>query len=528
MKTPMPTPEMMMLLMQRMDAMEAEFRKQASAYIDEINRLQEIIAQMRSRTFGRSTESSTSMERFSLLDYCQGEANVGKTDDSSEEDASEKAVEVESYTRRRKRREIPKSIPRRDVYEDLPEELKHCPNCGGDMSFIRYEVSERLVYKPEELYVSRTHTPVFSCHHCKDKGLNTIVTAPARPQLIRGGYADTSLVAQFICAKYVDGMPVYREVKAIKRCGMPMEAKEVYLWIITAYERCITMYRLLYEELRKGNSMHMDETPFQVLKEVGKEDSQASYMWCATGGGNYKVRLFRYARTRKGTEADDILGSFRGFLQTDAYPGYAHLKNREGLILVSCLAHIRRKFADILKASAGAKASKSTSAIIIDLIRKVYRTENRLRKKYSLDLEEDRTLFLQERKEAVMPVLEKIKAVLDETNAPPKSSLGKAISYARDNWTTLLNYLDCPDLTPDNNEAENAIRPYVVGRKAWLFSGCPAGAEASAFFYSLVETAKANDVEPDGYLRMLLEKVLYAKTEEDYRALMPWNFAPKK
>lgn len=519
----------MLPLMNRKESAPAEGAVPAASYDelrDEVGRLrrkvsllQETIASLLSRSFGRRTESLPSLYDRSLLTLLPSfPESEPRAEVSPERDAREPETGGRPY---RPRKRIPDNLPTVDVFEDVPEDLDRCPNCGSKMKQVRENVVSKLVYEPARIYVERRHIPVLACNACP-KG--AAVTVPAPPQLIRGGIVATEFVSELIVGKFVMGVPVYRQHAAIARMGCPdLGLSSMYGWIITAYESCRRLVPLLYEELRSGTALHIDETVVQVLREIGKKDVSLSYAWCAVGGGGHRVVAFRYARDRSASVADEIIGPFKGFVQTDGYSGYEHLKESRGIVHVLCLAHIRRKFADIVK-SAGKTAGKaSVSARVVELISRVYRHEKELRGSHDLSSAEGRASFVAERERLVRPCLDAILDVLRSTDADPSSRLGRAVSYALGCWPGMIRYLECPDLTPDNNAAENAIRPYVVGRKNWLFCGCPAGADASAFFYTLVETAKANSIDPSAYIRFVVKRSLTASTDDDIRAMLPWN-----
>jgi len=268
----------------------------------------------------------------------------------------------------------------------------------------------------------------------------------------------------------------------------------------------------------------MDETTVQVLRESDRANTTKSYMWVARGGTPGKpVVLFRYHPTRAGSVAAEMLGNFKGYLQTDGYSGYEALGEREGLRHLGCLAHVRRKFVEVEK-SAGKKAKGGTAHAALDLIGKIYDVE-RQAEKQQLDPEQIKAL----RAAKSRPILDKLGALLNARVAttPPKSLLGKAIGYALKQWNRLVVYLEDGRLRPDNNLAENAIRPFAVGRKNWLFSGHPRGADASATLYSLLETAKANGLEPYRYLRYLFELLPTAISDVQRKALLPQYIDPK-
>jgi transposase len=247
-------------------------------------------------------------------------------------------------------------------------------------------------------------------------------------------------------------------------------------------------------------------------------------MWVFRGGGpNKPVIIYRYSTTRSGEIPREVLQGYRGYCQTDAFSGYDGLEDIEGIELVGCFVHARRNFAKVIDARGkGAKGKTGSAEVALGYIGQLYKIEKEVHAA-GLSTSEMEQL----RKQKAEPVLEEFKAWLDKRRdqTPPKGLLGKAINYALSHWPKLIRYLENGHITPDNNAAENAIRPFVIGRKNWLFAGSPNGADAAATLYSLIETAKACGLDPYQYLRLLFEKIPYASTEADYMALLPQNIA---
>lgn len=265
----------------------------------------------------------------------------------------------------------------------------------------------------------------------------------------------------------------------------------------------------------------MDEMTVQILKEPGRKPENKSYMWITVGSNEgRKIVLFNYSQTRKEEVALSLLDGFSGILQTDGYAGYNKATREYGLYHVGCLAHARRKFYEAAKATkSGGKANKA-----LKIIQKIYRVEKELR---SSNL--DDALFVNRRRKQSLPIWQEFHKWLKEMKAsiPPKTKLGEAVSYTLNEYQKLVRYLKHADTTPDNNRAENAIRPFVIGRKNWLFCDTPGGAHASAIIYSLCETAKANNVEPQNYLYQLFEKLptIDSSDPKALETLLPWNIS---
>ena len=264
--------------------------------------------------------------------------------------------------------------------------------------------------------------------------------------------------------------------------------------------------------------IQMDETPVQVMGEEGRLDTQKSFMWLARGGPPLKIVVwYEYHMTRAACHAREFLQGYSGYLQTDGYEGYdAAIKDMSLIIHVGCFAHARRYFFEASKATKKPQSAEEG----MKHIRKLYQIEKELRTQYT-----DENVFVNERKKQAEPVLQVFRNWLlkRKDEVPPTLLLGKAINYSLSQWDKMVAYLESPYLTPDNNAAENAIRPFTVGRKNWLFSGSPEGAESSCGMYTLIETAKQNNLVPFKYLTTLFEKVPVASLPEDWERLLPWN-----
>ena len=285
-------------------------------------------------------------------------------------------------------------------------------------------------------------------------------------------------------------------------------------WMIAAAAACEPVLEALQRMLRSGPAMFIDETSVQMMKEPGRANTQKSYAWAACGGDPRRpVTVFRYEPTRSGDVAVEIVGEFCGYVRTDAYRAYGSaFEKLKGVIHVGCLAHARRKFTDA--ANDGKKTSSTREALA--LIGKIYAVGRELKARVRDEA------FRTERERRVRPLLEKLAQV------PPKTALGKAVTYTLEQLPKIERYLACEHLTPDTNRVENVIRPFVVGRKAWLFSGSLRGANASMTLYSLIETAKANKVEPYRYLRRPFDRLPTFDTDDDYEDLLPWRIFSKE
>jgi len=474
-------------------------------------------------------------ERYQLLLYkrfCRAAETVDKNQpllfdseapDTDVEPETEPAEteEIPSYTRKKPgRKAIDDSLQRQDVVIDIPESEKQCA-CGCALVRIGEEVSERLQVVPARMWVERIIRPKYACRNCEGSGDEEkpavrIASAPA--SLIPGSIVTPGLLAFVFINKYADHLPFYRQEKSFERIGIHISRQNMSNWQQHVYSKLIPLQTLMKDHLKAGPVLQMDETTVQVMNEEGRENTQKSYMWLARGGppGN-PVVMYEYRETRAASNIHSFLEGFSGFLQTDGYEGYGSaLKTHPDIIHVGCLAHARRKFFEASKVSKKATTAEEG----IKNIKALYRIETDLRAQNLTD-----SVFLEKRKELCVPVLEAFKKWLEEQNTLvlPSSLTGNAIAYTLKQWSRLIAYLETPFLTPDNNASENAIRPFVLGRKNWLFSGSPDGAKSSCFMYSLIETAKQNELNPLEYLTLLFEKVPQAQTTNDWKALLPWN-----
>jgi transposase len=281
---------------------------------------------------------------------------------------------------------------------------------------------------------------------------------------------------------------------------------------------CEILLMMMEDEIIKGPMINMDETTVQVLQGPRKSKS---YMWVFKGGSPDKpIILFQYHPTRSGDVAAAFLKNYKGIVQTDGYKGYNFLDDKKDILHVGCWVHARRKFKEVTKAAGNKKGASGNAGTALNYISRLYKIEKEARLQ-KLSAEQ----LYDQRQSLSVPILEEFKTWLDARveKVPPKSLLGRAIHYTLNEWPRLIRYTKDGIIRPDNNAVENAIRPFVVGRKNWLFSNTPQGAHASAAIYSLIETARANSLEPYWYLKYLFEYLPGAMDDDDLNALLPYN-----
>ena len=439
---------------------------------------------------------------------------------------AEKCTEVKSYTRKKPgRKPLDPKLPRYNRTLDIKESEKKC-TCGADLVRIGEETNEKLHIIPAEIFVEKIIRPKYACPSCEgveEEGIKpTVKIAPVEPSIIPRSIVSPSLLATIIIQKYEDHLPYYRQEIQFQRIGAEISRQDMCNWQQQGYTKVEPIYDLLEETMKSGPVIQMDETTVQVMGEEGRSDLDKSWMWLRRGGPPGKtVVLYEYRQTRAAYHAKELLRGYSGFLQTDGYDAYNSVaKDMPGIILVGCFAHARRYFFEASKSTQKPQSAEEG----IKHIKKLYLLENELREK---NLDNDK--FLVERKAGAAPILEQFKTWLLKRNeeVPPSSLLGKAVHYSLSQWDKMVMYLESPYLTPDNNAAENAIRPFVLGRKNWLFNKSPAGAKSSCGMFSLIQTAKQNGLVPWQYLKALFEKAPYAVSTEDWQKLLPWNiFTP--
>ena len=343
------------------------------------------------------------------------------------------------------------------------------------------------------------------------------VTAALPAQPLPKSNASADFLAMLLTVKFVDGLPLARFENVLARHDAVVPRQTLARWVIGSAGVLQPLHNLMRDILLDGTLIHMDETVVQVLKETDRSPTSNSYMWVQTGGPPDKsVVLYDYDASRSAAVPTRLLQGYRGYLMTDGYDGYNEIARTDGVERLACWAHVRRRFVEAVRVQPKGKRGKADEAV--SLIGKLYRIE----REHTDAMPEDRHFA---RQASSVPVLAELHAWMLK-HAPlvtPKSALGTALAYMGNLWPQLTRYTERGDLPIDNNRCENAIRPFVIGRKAWLFSDTPAGAHASAVIYSLVQTAKANGLELYTWLRRVLRDLPAAQSVEAVEALLPWN-----
>lgn len=504
-------------------AHQKEVREAHAAYQEHIQSIYEQIRLSRQRLFGRSSEAHVGQQSLQFDEVEQtAEGSTEKQDHALIPVADAHATESEkahpkagrSVLRARgKRSPIPSHITRVDVTIDIPECERVCPCCKKTMVEIGEEISEQLTLVPMKVEAVRFHRKRYGCPTRE----HAPIIAERPPQVLPKSNASNDLLALLITAKYVDGLPLARMEYILGRAGAIVPRVTLARWMIQTAEKLKPLEAAMNQVLTRHPVLLIDEPPVQVLKEKDRDPSTKSYMWVRKGGPPERpVVLYRYAPSRGKEVPIDLLKDWQGYLMCDGYPGYDGVGKRDGVELLACWVHARRGFVDAIKLQP--KGKKGRADEMVEMIARLYKVE----KEHRLSDAEERH---RARQEISKPILDEIRLWLDENipKTPPKGALGEAMAYMNRYWPRLIRYCERGDLPIDNNETERAIRPFAIGRRAWLFSDTPAGAEASARLYSMVETAKANGLEPYTWLLKVMRGLPEAIKSGNWEHLMPWN-----
>ncbi|MGF6721510.1 transposase [Paraburkholderia sp. GAS41] len=476
------------------------------------------LAEERLRAYKRELfgASSEAREADQLGLFNEAEA-LAPDADAAPAREDEPGTQVAGHTRnKRGRKPLDPGLPREVVRHELPESERFCSHDGHALVEIGVETSEQLDVIPEQVRVIQHQRVKYACPCC-DLGIK-VTPAPAR--IIPRGLLTESALAWIITGKYQYGMPLYRQAMLLRRFGGDISSNTLAASVVRVGLAVQPVINLMRDVLLESEVIHGDETTFQVLKEPGRRPQSKSYLWAQVNGSGPPVRMFSYSPGRGAQHAQRLYAGVMpgAAFMTDVYELYNGIAHDYQLVHLGCWAHVRRGF---IKAEESVpKAARSPALLatrFIALIGRLFAAEahsakwkperrHRLRTRYST---------------RVLAILERM-LVENLPTVVPSSLLGKALQYTSGQWPKLIRYVENGNWPISNNLCENAIRPFVVGRKGWMFADTVAGAHASANLYSLVESAKANGIEPYQYLVRLFAELPKATTADDYAALLPW------
>ena len=407
-----------------------------------------------------------------------------------------------------------RTLPRENVVHAAP---CSCPECGGTLKPIGEDVSEQLEYIPEHFKVIRHVRPKFACGQCA-----TLVqaAAPARP--IDKGLAGPGLLAHVAVSKYLDHLPLYRQSGIYARQGIDLDRSTLADWIGGITRLVTPLAELIGRHVVAAGKMHADDTPVPVL-DPGRGKTKTGRLWVyvrddrPAGSSDPPAAFYRYTPTREGAHPRLHLKEFKGTLQADGFSGFDGLYVDGKVHEAACWAHARRKFYDLYAAQKSPLAEEA-----LKRIKALYEIEELLRGKPPDERKRVRQL-------QAGPLIDGLNAWLRATltRVSAKSELAAAINYSLKRWQALTRYRDDGTIEIDNNAAERALRGPVLSRKNFLFAGADSGGERAAVLYTLLETAKLNGLNPEAYLRFVLERIAEQPSNR-LAALLPWNFASQQ
>lgn len=504
-------------------AIISSLQGQLNAVSNQLNFLTEQIVLMNQRSFGRKTEKidqmSHQMSLFEMYDiFNEAEA---ASDDSKEPDIKEVVISGHTRKVKTKREDKLEGLPSRIFEYKLNEEVLSDLFPGGYKE-LPPETYKRLSVIPQQFMVDEYHIHVYASKNND----GTIIKAERPADLFRNSLATPSLLSLIINNKFANHLPVERQVKEMKYCGVNLGTNTVSNWMIKASEYYLShIYDELHSQLLKGSDViHADETPFEVIQD-GRSAGSKSYMWVYRNGAcdsKKPIILFDYQPTRRLDHPEEFLANYNGVVVTDGYQVYHSLeKKREGLMVAGCWVHAKRKFAELVKSIGPDKADGVIAAEATKKISSIFHEDNKLD---GLSKSERK----KQRQRTIKPLVDEFFAWAKEAvlKVPDESATGRGLQYCINQEQFLRVFLKNGDVPMDNNLAEQAIRPFTLGRKNWVCIATPKGAKASAILYSLVETAKANNLRLLDYFEYLLSEMAKHSKDKDLsyiQDLLPWS-----
>lgn len=483
-----------------------------------LERMNELLLLAQRARFGQSSEKreyvmqgGDQLQLFNEAEACQN---------LKEPEPTEETI-VSSHTRKPRRTvdELTEGLPVEKVVLDIQEDERFCDTCGSPLKRIGEKfVRRELQVIPRQVKVLEIYSATYACTECeKNTGYGYIYTTETPPPLLKHSLASPSTVANVMTQKYVDGIPLARQEKIWKRDGIALSRATMANWVIQCAQTWLKpLYRHIQKQLGKLTVIHADETVVQVHREDGKANTSESRMWVYSSGSYCRtpLRFFEYQPDRSGKHPAALLRDFTGCLVTDGYAGYDKVPKA---IRCGCWTHMRRKWREAMPK--GATTATSKAALGYEYCNKLFALERKVE-----TVAPSQRISARKAKEELL--LDAYWEFVEKLDPAAGSKLEEAVTYARNQKQYLNAFMEHGEVDISNNIAENAIRPFVVGRKNWLFCDTPKGADSSAIVYTLVETAKANDVEPFAYLSYVLDNMRYlSKTPAaaELEAMMPWN-----
>ena len=414
------------------------------------------------------------------------------------------------------RRPLPLELPRIQHIHDVPEDAKTC-GCGHALTCIGQEHSEQLDYIPAKVQVIEHIRLKYACKRCEEG----VKTAVLPPQPIAKSIATPGLLAHILTSKFCDHIPFYRQENILQRHGIDIARATLCNWALACGTLVEPLVALLHKQIIRYDIAYADETVVQVLNEKDRAPTTNSYMWLLGGGPpDKRCWIYRYDPTRSSEVPLTFFEAYQGYLHIDGYVGYEPLLATGRVVGVGCMAHARRKFIEVTQTT----KQEGLAHFAVAHMAKLYAIEKEAKTKHLTPLQ---TQALRQKK--AKPLLHSLKIWLDDNSlkTPPKSPIAKAIGYTLNQWQQLIRYLEDGRLEIDNNRTERGIKPFVTGRKNWLFMGNESAAKASANLFSLIETAKTHHINVYAYLRYLFTLLPTCTTPDELEQLLPYHCKDK-
>lgn len=496
--------------------------KEISELKSQLDFLKNQVLNKNKKIFGKSSEQLDT-NQLSFFDEAEKYSDA-KAEEPTMEEITYKRKKQSSYVGKK---DNLANIERVVIEHKLEEDKAYCNKCGEKLVVIGSKSKEVLKYEPAKLYIEEHITYSYACKACEEKeGTANIVTTKAPNNLLHKSMASNELLSHVICLKYQFALPLYRQETYFDMLGVILSRQTLSNWVIGAANEFKVVYDIMKEKLLKSHYVQADETTVVVVDSKGNDTKAKKYMWLyKTGEPKDPIILYDYQKTRSGSCPKEFLSEFSGILQTDGYQGYSKVENVKRIY---CLAHIRRKYFDIVSKLKDEALKNSRALIGFNFCEQLYKIEKELKKEYE-GSEDFYTKRYETRLEKSAPIIEDFIKYVDVElkNALPKSPLGGALEYTQKLLPSFRTFLTDGSLEIDNNASERAIKAFVIGRKNWILQNTSKGASSSATIYSIIETAKANGLAVEKYLVYLMDVLSNLEDKDKNRdtlmKYMPWS-----
>ena len=498
------------------DLMLVECNTLIKTQADTIAQLRHQLDLFRLAQFGKKTEKGVLSDEDSPQQSFQFDEAAASAEDLIVEQPSVETTVDACSKKRTGRKPLPQFLPYIEKIHDLSDDEKLCP-CGCTLTYIGDERSEQLDVVPQMTFRIVNIRKQYACKGCED----TIRLAQLPEQPLPKSMAAPGLLAAVIDSKFNRHLPLYRQENMFEESGVPITRGTLGQWMIKAADLLAPLVKLMEAAIQEYDVAYADETPLQVLVEKDKASTSKSYMWLFIGGPpEARSFVYQYHPTRSQQAAFHFFEDFKGYVHADCYDAYVNLDKLERIQHVACMAHARRYFVNIIKTS----KKEGLASRVVALIAELYKIEEKLKR----DKATPEIIFARRKKESE-PLLKRLKKLLEE-HLPkifPNTPLHQAVSYMLNHWNALSCYLKDGRLEIDNNRSERSIKPFVIGRKNWLFHGNDVGARAGSILFSLIETCKEHEIDVFSWFKYVLSHIHEAHTVEQLTALLPYKINPE-